>query len=79
MTENTLRYEPAAALFVPESDPLLFYRRITMLHASPVLWFEISETQGAALLALMCEHGYKAECLCDMYGKQRFVYATYNS
>ena len=79
MTENTLRYEPAAALFVPESDPLLFYRRIAMLHAAPVLWFEISETQGEALLALMCEHGYKAECLCDMYGKQRFVYATYNS
>ena len=75
MTENTLRYEPEQALFVPEDDPLLFYRRIAELHKAPELWFEISETQGEAMLALMQQTGYQAECICDMYGKQRFIHA----
>lgn len=75
MTENTLRYEPKEALFVPEEDPLLFYRRIAQLHKAKELWFEISETQGNAMLELMQQTGYKAECLKDMYGKQRFIHA----
>ena len=75
MTENTLRYEPKEALFVPEEDPLLFYRRIAELHKAKELWFEISETQGDAMVELMQQTGYKAECLKDMYGKQRFIHA----
>ena len=75
MTENTLRYEPKEALFVPEEDPLLFYRRIAELHKAKELWFEISETQGDAMLELMQQTDYKAECLKDMYGKQRFIHA----
>jgi len=76
MTENTLQYEPQQALFVPEDDPLLFYRRIAELKKAKELWFEISETQGDAMLALMQQTGYEAECLKDMYGKQRFIHAT---
>ena len=76
MSENTLRYEPATALFVPEDDPLCFYRRIAELNCAPELWFEISETQGEALVRLMQQTGYQAECLKDMYGKQRFIHAT---
>ena len=75
MTENTLRYEPKEALFVPEDDPLLFYRRIAELHKAKELWFEISETQGDAMLELMQQTDYEAECLNDMYGKQRFIHA----
>lgn len=75
MTENTLRYEPKEALFVPEEDPLLFYRRIAQLHKAKELWFEISETQGDAIVELMQQTGYKAECLKDTYGKQRFIHA----
>ena len=75
MTENTLRYEPKEALFVPEEDPLLFYRRIAQLHKAKELWFEISETQGDAMLELMQQTDYEAECLKDMYGKQRFIHA----
>ena len=75
MTENTLRYEPKEALFVPEEDPLLFYRRIAELHKAKELWFEISETQGDAMLELMQQTDYEAECLKDMYGKQRFIHA----
>ena len=76
MTENTLRHEPNDALFVPEDDPLLFYRRIAEMHKARELWFEISETQGSAMLELMQQTGYEAECLNDMYGKQRFIHAT---
>jgi release factor glutamine methyltransferase len=75
MTENTLRYEPKEALFVPEEDPLLFYRRIAQLHKAKELWFEISETQSDAMLELMQQTDYEAECLKDMYGKQRFIHA----
>lgn len=75
MTENTLLHEPKEALFVPEDDPLLFYRRIAQLHKAKELWFEISETQGDAMLELMHQTDYEAECLNDMYGKQRFIHA----
>ena len=75
MTENTLLHEPKEALFVPEDDPLLFYRRIAELHKAKELWFEISETQADAMLELMQQTDYEAECLNDMYGKQRFIHA----
>lgn len=76
MTQNTLRHEPEEALFVPDNDPLLFYRRIAELRRAPELWFEISETQGEAMLNLMHQLNYGAECLKDIYGKQRFIHAT---
>ena len=76
MTENTLRCEPGQALFVPEDDPLLFYRRIAGQHKADELWFEISETQGEAMLTLMQQMGYDARCLNDIYGKQRFIHAS---
>ena len=75
MTANTLLYEPEQALFVPEDDPLLFYRRIADLRMAPELWLEISETQGDAMLVLMQQTGYEAECLNDMYGHPRFIHA----
>lgn len=78
MTENTLRYEPEEALFIPEEDPLLFYRRIAELHKASELWFEISETQGEPMLTLMQQTGYEAQCLKDIYGKQRFIHAISN-
>lgn len=76
MIENTLLHEPQTALFVPENDPLLFYRRIAQMHRAPELWFEINENLGSGMLALMQQLGYEAECLRDIYGKQRFIHAT---
>lgn len=76
MSNNTLRHEPAEALFVPESDPLLFYRRIARLHRAPELWFEINEAMGDTMLELMQQYGYEATIINDIYGKQRFVHAT---
>lgn len=45
MDSNVLDYEPERALFVPDDDPLLFYRRIAALKAAPVLFFEINPFQ----------------------------------
>ncbi len=75
MTENTLRYEPEQALFVPEDDPLLFYRRIAELKKAKELWLEINENLGEEMIELMQQTGYEAECIKDSYGKQRFVHA----
>ena len=78
MTANTLLHEPAQALFVPENDPLIFYRRIAELHAADELWFEINEHLGNEMITLMQQSGYEAQCLTDSYGKQRFIHARFS-
>ncbi len=78
MTANTLLHEPAQALFVPENDPLIFYRRIAELHAADELWFEINEHLGNEMIILMQQSGYEAQCLTDSYGKQRFIHAQFS-
>ena len=78
MTANTLLHEPAQALFVPENDALIFYRRIAELHAADELWFEINEHLGNEMITLMQQSGYEAQCLTDSYGKQRFIHAQFS-
>lgn len=76
MTENTLRHEPDLALFVPENDPLLYYRQIAALNLATELWFEINEQMGPAMTELLASYGYDTRCVKDMYGKDRFVYGN---
>ena len=78
MSANTLLHEPAQALFVPENDPLVFYRRIAEMHAADELWFEINEHLGNEMITLMQQSGYEAQCLTDSYGKQRFIHARFS-
>ena len=78
MTANTLLHEPTQALFVPENDPLIFYRRIAELHAADELWFEINEHLGNEMITRMQQSGYEAQCLTDSYGKQRFIHARFS-
>ena len=64
MAPNVVDYEPALALFVPDDDPLLFYRRIgqlgrRLLSPGGKLYFEINRTQGAALKELFETQGYR--------------------
>ena len=74
MTENTLLHEPHEALFVPENDPLLFYRQIVSLNLAEEVWFEINEQMGCEMLQLLAQYGYEARCEKDMYGKDRIIY-----
>lgn len=76
MRQNVLNYEPASALFVPDSDPLLFYRRIAELFSShqSYLFFEINEAYPQELSAMLGERGYTdIQITNDIYGKPRII------
>ena len=79
MEANVLDWEPETALFVPDDDPLRFYRQIlalakTQLNPAGQVCFEINERMGEGMLELCHEMGFpKAEVLEDFAGKTRFV------
>lgn len=62
MEPNVLNWEPSGALFVPDSDPLRFYRRIgelgrSMLTAGGQLYFEINRAFGEAVASMLRKQG----------------------
>ena len=74
MRDNVLRWEPAQALFVPDDDPLLFYRALAKWEASllkprGVMWMEVNEALARETAALFDG----AEVLKDFNDKDRFV------
>ena len=81
MERNVLDWEPFSALFVPDNDPLLFYRRIaelgkTMLAPGGRLYFEINRAYGEATATMLCEQGYtNLRVLKDISGNDRIVIA----
>lgn len=82
MSPSALAHEPELALFVPENDPLLFYRRIAELSqdwlaAAGRLYFETNEFNNEAVVALLESQGYaRVERRKDMQGKWRMVRGT---
>lgn len=75
MQARVLDYEPAKALFVPDNDPLLFYRKIASLKGAPILFFEINEAYGEQVCSMLRTIGYtNVELKKDMYGKARMVF-----
>jgi release factor glutamine methyltransferase len=82
MRENVLAWEPATALFVPDNDPLLFYRRLAavgrqLLRPGGSCWLEINEALGAETAALFDEATFEpAVVLVDFLGRPRFVQAV---
>lgn len=63
MHSNVLDWEPHTALFVPDSDPLLFYRTIakkglTLLKPGGTLYFEINRAHGAETTGMLAGLGY---------------------
>ena len=76
MRPNVLNYEPATALFVPDNDPLKFYRRIAELKLGNYLFFEINEAYPDELSAMLSELGYSSiQITNDIYGKPRIIEA----
>ena len=74
-------HEPNIALFVPDEDPLVFYKaiaRLAKLHlsANGQLFFEIHYDQGDAMIALLDEMHFHAELRTDIFGKDRMVRAS---
>jgi release factor glutamine methyltransferase len=84
MHSNVLNFEPENALFVPDEDPLVFYRAITdfaskCLNKNGSLFFEINETLGAEMSALLADFGFSdIEIRKDINGKNRMVHCKNN-
>lgn len=82
MEPNVLLYEPEGALFVPNNDPLRFYRRIGQLGRDLLvpggkLYFEINRAYGEETCALLRRQGYTdVHTDKDLSGNDRFVIAT---
>jgi len=80
MRPSVVQHEPHLALFVPENDPLLFYRRILELAngCSTVqqVFFEIHENYSRETLALGESMGWKGELKKDLQGKERMLLFT---
>lgn len=76
MDPNVLLYEPAQALFVPDTDPLLFYRAIARLHLAPILCFEINQRYGPLTAAMLHQEGYTdTQIIKDICGNERILIA----
>lgn len=81
MQQHVLDHEPHRALFVPDSDPLLFYRRIAefgcrYLASGGFLYFEINEALGKETAALLENYNYRqVHVVKDLFDKDRFVVA----
>lgn len=85
MLPNVVEYEPHLALFVPEEDPLVFYRKISefaQCHLKPGghLYFEINEKMGDNLIPLLRGKGFRDVLLRkDISGRDRMIRAIKNS
>ena len=81
MEKNVLEYEPHTALFVPDDDPLLFYRAIaqyghTTLKEGGWLYFEINPLYAPELCDMLCSmQFYHIEIKEDQYARQRMIRA----
>ena len=81
METNVLEHEPHTALFVPDDDPLLFYRAIaqygqTALKEGGWLYFEINPLYAESLQDMFSKMSYHdIEIKEDQYGKQRMIRA----
>ncbi len=84
MNRNVLDFEPHNALFVPDEDPLIFYRAIVMLSERILipggkLYFEINENKGTEIARLLESSGYfDVKIIDDINGKNRFIEGRLN-
>ena len=82
MQPNVLDYEPHTALFVPDNDPLIYYKKISeyaAAHLSPAgkLYFEINERFGKETAETMQQFGFKDVSIHqDLFGKDRMAEGT---
>ena len=85
MQKNVLDFEPELALFVPNEDPLLFYRSIlnfglNHLSANGQIYFEINESYGKETESLMKEKGFENIVLKkDINGKDRMIKGNFKT
>jgi release factor glutamine methyltransferase len=82
MRNNVLLHDPHLALFVSDTDPLVFYRAIgatalKSLSSGGLLYLEINEALGRETADLLLSMGFsKVEVRKDLFGKERMVRAV---
>lgn len=82
MDRNVKDYEPGQALFVPDNDPLLFYKAIAPYAAQSLerggrLYLEINQRFGAEVKRLLEDCGFdEVRIIDDTYGRPRFAAAV---
>jgi release factor glutamine methyltransferase len=78
MQPNVILFEPHLALFVPDNDALIFYKKIalfgkTNLENDGKIIVEINEALGEETKQIFEELNYNATIIKDMQGKDRFI------
>jgi len=82
MKKNVLNFEPAAALFVTDKNPLLFYEKICIfakkfLKQKGAIYFEINEAFGIEVANLLKQNEFNEVVIHkDINGKDRIVRAS---
>jgi release factor glutamine methyltransferase len=85
MNKNVLEFEPHSALFVNDSDPLVFYNAILnkagkILLPGGMIYFEINEAMGKQLAELLKSFNYnEIKIIKDINGKDRIVKGIKNA
>jgi len=79
MQPNVLQHEPGLALFVPDKDPLVFYRAIaefahSHLRSGGELWLEFNESEADNLRKILESDGFDNVIIYkDIHNKARFL------
>ncbi len=83
MQPNVLNFEPDSALFVPDDNPLIYYKKISefaqkKLNLNGNLYFEINQNYGRELIDLMNQIFPKSKLILikDLSGNDRFIHAS---
>jgi len=85
MEKRVTDHEPDLALYVPDDDPLLYYRAIgrfaeKWLKQTGTIWVEINEQFGRETSQLFSDHGFiNTRLMKDIHGKDRFIKAMRNN
>lgn len=82
MAKHVVDFEPGIALFVPDEDTLIFYRKIaafgkTHLTKQGSIFLEINEALGKEAVELYAQEGYRTELRKDLQGKDRMLRITF--
>lgn len=84
MESNVLDYEPHTALFVPDNDPLRFYKAISadasrLINPGGRLYYEINPLYAVELADMLKADGWRdVTVLKDIHGKNRFISARHS-
>lgn len=83
MRKNVTDFEPHIALFVPDSDPLIFYKKLAAFGKKHLvedgkIFAEINENSGKEVTDLFTNENYRVELKKDIHGKDRMLKAVLN-